>query len=414
MSTQKDRSLPLSDPLDILLADIAVRIQLSPSNYRKAVSRYETINSYIEREDSPLYDHVELFYPQGSMAINATIASRLTTDHHDIDIVAQLNLPENSAPRIPLDLLFQAIKGGPGSRYYSCTKRQTRCVTVEYADGMHIDITPAVRRWDHPERESMIFHHRPEEAENPGFHVISNPYGFAQWFIQCLPRTVEFTEAYAELSKSYELAVFAEAQQDPVPDQENLYQKPLDVIVLQLLKRFRNVRYDHRRGRRPPSIMLAKLIVDGSAPNGSLIDELHQQAVMIRQGFQETHFNNQLLAVRNPVCRDDIFTDRWPANLQEQQLFINDLNHFVDQLERLRSGCSLEEMRKIMGDLFGEQPALDVVTSYSEKLGHGIRQGSSLYVPGTGRVNPRSVAGTFLGAGSTAARSTPKHTFYGE
>jgi hypothetical protein len=414
MVTQNIKSLPLTESVDILLADIAIRIQLSPTNYAKAVSRYETINEHIEREGSPLHDRVQLFYPQGSMAINATIASRLTTDHHDIDIVAQLDLPENSTPRAPLDMLYKAIKGDPSSRYYDCTKRQTRCVTVLYADGMHIDITPAIRRVAYPERESAIFNHRPEEPGNPGFHVITNPYGFAQWVLQTLPRSVEFAEAYAELSRSYDQLIFAEAQQDPVPDQANLYQKPLDVIVLQLIKRHRNIRYDRRQGRRPPSIMLTKLVVDGSTPNSSLIDELHRQAIFIRQLFQNAHINNQLLFVCNPICTKDVLTDRWPANLQDQHLFIQDLDHFVEQLERLRLGCPLNEMQKIMSDLFGERPATDAISSYSEKMGRNIRQGTSSFVPGPGRITPAPAAGIVLATAPSVARPIPKHTFHGE
>ena len=125
---------PLSDPADILLADVAIRIQLSRTDYSKAEDRYRTINAWIERDESPLKDRVELFYLQGSMAIGATIASKLKTDEFDIDVVAQLDLPNNVSPWEPLDLLYEAIRGEPGSRYYSKTKRRTRCVTVDYSE----------------------------------------------------------------------------------------------------------------------------------------------------------------------------------------------------------------------------------------------------------------------------------------
>ena len=80
---------PLADPLDILLADVAIRVQLSRTDYNRSVDRYQTINNWIERDGSPLKDRVQLFYPQGSMAIGATIASKLKTDEFDIDVVAQ-------------------------------------------------------------------------------------------------------------------------------------------------------------------------------------------------------------------------------------------------------------------------------------------------------------------------------------
>ena len=63
-----------------LLADVAIRIQLSRTDYRKAEERYETLGNWIDRRGSPLEGRVQLVYAQGSMAIGATIASRLTTD----------------------------------------------------------------------------------------------------------------------------------------------------------------------------------------------------------------------------------------------------------------------------------------------------------------------------------------------
>ena len=107
----------LTEPTDILLADVAIRVQLSRTDYNKAVDRYQTINDWIERDGSPLEDRAQLFYPQGSMAVGATIASKLKTDEFDIDVVAQLNLPSDVLPHEPLDLLFKAIKErrGPGT-----------------------------------------------------------------------------------------------------------------------------------------------------------------------------------------------------------------------------------------------------------------------------------------------------------
>ena len=127
------RTIPpqLTEPTDILLADVAIRVQLGKTHYQMTVERYQKINKLIERDGSPLKDLVELFYPQGSMAIGATIASRLRTDEFDIDVVAQLDLPDYVLPHEPLDMLFEAIRGEPGSRYYKKTKRRTRCVTVD-------------------------------------------------------------------------------------------------------------------------------------------------------------------------------------------------------------------------------------------------------------------------------------------
>lgn len=90
-----------ADPADPLLADAAIRVQLGRTDYNKAVSRYGTINDWIERHGSVLNDRVELFDPQGSMAIGATVASRLRSDAFDIDVIAQLDFPFDVSPQAP-------------------------------------------------------------------------------------------------------------------------------------------------------------------------------------------------------------------------------------------------------------------------------------------------------------------------
>ena len=40
--------------LDVMLADIAIRIQLTPTDYQAAIDHYEAINEWIDREESPL------------------------------------------------------------------------------------------------------------------------------------------------------------------------------------------------------------------------------------------------------------------------------------------------------------------------------------------------------------------------
>src|SRR2546421_4579088 len=96
----------LTDVRDALLTDVAIRIQLSPSSYRLAVERVETLASWLDREGSDLAGRVRIVYSQGSMAINATIASCLKRDEFDIDAIVQLDLLPGTTPQQALDLLY--------------------------------------------------------------------------------------------------------------------------------------------------------------------------------------------------------------------------------------------------------------------------------------------------------------------
>jgi hypothetical protein len=191
---------------EILLAETAIRIELPPSLHGLAIERYEAIRTYIERNGSPLAGRVRIFYPQGSMAIRATIRSRKREEGFDIDIVAELILPFRTAPSAVLDLLFAAINGGPGSRYHDKVERNTRCVTVHYEDGMHLDITPSVLIDEGDPRHSMIFHAKLEEPASAHQRLEMNSYGFVEWFKARTPIDLSFVEAYAKKAYAFKKA----------------------------------------------------------------------------------------------------------------------------------------------------------------------------------------------------------------
>ncbi len=405
---------PLSEPVDVLLADVAIRIQLSPTDYRKAEDRYETLGEWIDREGSPLAGRVQLVYPQGSMAIGATIASQLRTDEHDVDFIAQLGLPRGTAPKTVLDLLYESIRGEPGSLYFDMVERRNRCVTVHYADKMHADITPMTRLLGRPERESNLFHNKPEAPSDPDLTLVANPYGFGEWFKAVTPVDHEFAEVFAKRVGEYErLVLVAKADSEEMPDRQPAHRKSKAVIVLQLMKRWRNVRFDTRKTRRPPSVMMAKLIADAANSTQTLSEELLYQARAMRDEISRWHSAGLRIHVVNPVCAEDVLTDRWPGSLHEQAAFVADLDDLIAKVERLIAGCSLEEMRAVMADLFGEAPTGDAFKAFNRRTGAAIEDGRSQHTPGSGRLN---LPGSGLVAGVAApslVRPTPRNTFFG-
>ncbi|WP_273878371.1 hypothetical protein, partial [Serratia liquefaciens] len=60
--------------------------------------------------------------------------------------------------------------------------RQTRCVTLHYADKMHLDITPGIRVADTTERESYIMHAKGPKPGHDDRLVDMNAYAFACWY----------------------------------------------------------------------------------------------------------------------------------------------------------------------------------------------------------------------------------------
>ena len=231
---------PASGLIDILLRDVAKRIQLPPSSYQTAVERYQTMDRHLNRESSAIKDMISRLYPQGSIAIGAVVSSKFDNDEFDVDAIVELHIAASSPPAAVLDLLHAAIAGEKGSRYHDMTRRQSRCVTVDY-DSMHIDFTPAVLMPSLLERTSTIFHANENDHFSKHYHKVANPWGFGEWFKTQTPLQVVFAED-AALRKTAE----------PLPDFARINEKSLPLIALQMIKRWRNGRYTNRNGRRMP------------------------------------------------------------------------------------------------------------------------------------------------------------------
>jgi hypothetical protein len=297
-----------SGVVNALLMDVALRVQLAPSQYRLAMQHYETLGHYLEREGSPLKGLVSRLYAQGSMAIGAVISSKFENDEFDLDVILELVVDAYTPPAVVLDTVFHTIKGDPGSRYYKVTRRNTRCVTVDY-DNMHVDFTPAVRLRDPRERVSNIFHAHEDDPIHRHRHVMANPWGFANWFEARMPAARFFAETV--LRKSAE----------PLPPLEQLNEKSLPLLALQLIKRWRNKVYDQRDGMRmPPSVVLSCLVGMNASVRLGLLEELTSQVNYIKAHLEAADRRGEKFYLMNPRCPDgDCFTDRWPESLEHQR-----------------------------------------------------------------------------------------------
>ena len=399
---------------EILLAETAIRIELPPSHHQLAVERFHAVRKYIERDGSPLHDRVRIFYAQGSMAIRTTIRSHKRKDGFDIDIIAELTLPPTMTPAQILDTLFEAINGEQGSLYHGKVERQTRCVTVYYEDGMHLDITPALLMDEGDPRKSVIFHAKVEEPPHAHRRLLMNTFAFCESFNARAPIDLSFVEAYARRAKLFDSRVVrADAQVKPVPAHSSTEGgKSSTVVALQLLKRNRNVRHVSRKGRRlPPSVMMATFASEAAAPGNSISGALDAISAKILTALEAAQARRERIDVRNPRCSEERFTDRWPEDLDAQTTYIDDLRLFRRQLAGVMSPTiSLEQKRDLLTAMFGEGPAKAVVEDYATRMGAAIKSGTRGVAP-SGRILTGAVAAPSI---ITPASAQPRpHTFFG-
>ncbi|WP_060849462.1 nucleotidyltransferase domain-containing protein [Methylobacterium aquaticum] len=406
---------PLEDPLDALLVDVAVRVQLPPGLHAKACGRGESVCNHIDRKGSPLEGRVLRFYPQGSMRIDATISTRGTDEEYDLDYVAELDEHHLAPPDAVLDLVHQALRDYPTRR---AVVRQTRCVTVFFADGMHVDVTPSALLPHGAERESHIFHANPEKPANEHSHVPMNAYGFGDWYNDRTPVERRFADAVNR--RIYEAAgteIRADAQFDEVPDQVPLIVKSVTTVALQLIKRHRNVVYAGETGRIPPSVMLSCIAGEVSSPGLPLSDMVIRLARAIARKLMAASARREKVSVVNPIFPNDQFTDRWPENRRQQDDYAAKLTELADGLEYIkRHGSSLEDTQDWLRDRFGSHVVASSIRRFNERTGRAVQSGEHAYTSRGRLYVPSRPALIGLG-GATAAATAPAravaHTFRG-
>ena len=187
----------------------------------------------------------------------------------------EVDVAPDADPEWVLDILYGAIRGEPGFRYHGKTERNSRCVSVTYAEGVTLDLMPVSRTPDGQPRAAVLFHYR---AAEPGraekrFHKPVNPWGFADHFNAVVPDDPAFAHRARLLREELTRQRFGDArptleekaETQPVPAPVPVEHKPPRVIALQLLKRFRDRRYrklDHAGRKRPPSVVLAALALE--------------------------------------------------------------------------------------------------------------------------------------------------------
>lgn len=399
---------PFDDPLDRILAEIALSIQLPPSLHDKAKERYEAVRRHLE-STAAFFEQVEHFYPQGSMAIDATISTRGTDDEYDLDIISQLG--GRFRHMTPLEILTEieaALADYPVQR----VKRQTRCVTLFYADKMHLDVTPALRIAGTLERESLIAHAKGPHRSADDRFVDMNAYGFAQWYESRTPLELRMAKEFHRRWLDHAgLATRADADVDNVPEQCDFIVKNTATLALQLLKRYRNIRYARYSGRIPPSVVLSYYAGLAAQPSMSLSAMLLRLASWIVRDIEQASLYGRLLHVANPIHKADVFTDRWPESIDQQDEFAQHLKELIHSLEAMRKGEMFPNtMMDILRGDFGDRVVTRAADQIATEVGGGIQQSRQVYTRRGGVLLPSAAVASSVNPAVANARP---HTFFG-
>src|SRR5579872_2976702 len=372
LSVATVRSLLLSeDPassLDDLLYRVCEELQLSSTRYDHAVDRYAAVCNWLEADGSPIASFRPTMYPQGSMRIGTTVRP-LVGDEFDLDFVCEFAAKSScfQTPLHILGLVYERLRSH--ETYKPLVELKNRCVRLNYATEFYMDILPAC----------------PDEVSGGGCLLVpdrqsrawkaSNPKGYANWFLQKC--------ALARIAGK----IFDKAE--PVPAQEDTEDKAPLKRVVQLLKRWRDIRYSANCENAPISMVLTTLAALHYSGQQSVVDAM----TAILDGIQ-----NQIEASRprifllNPTNQQEDLSERW-ENPKQYAAFVAGIRELRNKWSALVQARGLQNVSLLLEELFGE-PVKTAVKKQADEM-RIMRDRSNLRVASSGVITT-SLAGVSM------------------
>jgi hypothetical protein len=369
--------LERANAFDGLLFKICETLQLSPTQHGKAEDRYKAIAKVIDGPSSPFVHLSSNMYPQGSMRLGTTV--KPLEGPHDLDFVCEFTVSHKLVnPMALLDEMYQLFNDH--GVYGGMVEKKNRCVRIVYKDVFWLDILPACR--DDINGGTCV--QVPDREQ--GKWTPSNPIGYAKWFEESSHRTIVCFDD----STRY-LVIKASSSVQPIPDLQATEEKTILQLIVQLLKRWRDIHYADSSFP-PISIVLTTLAADIYTGVQSIALGLLEVLEGIVSRLDAAHALGRRLEVPNPVHPEEDFSERWDHNPKAYLEF----NDGIRKLAKAwRDICMLHgNPNRPLETLFGE--AVNTTLIKEAKVLQGMRETNQLGIKSSGVIVPASSAVTSM------------------
>ena len=288
---------------------LANHVNLNQARLDRLEDHVRAVSEYLA-SNLPGYQHVER---QGSFALGTIIKPVRESQEYDADLLLLMEYrPENDAADYIEDV-YACLR--EHKHYRTIARRKTRCVMLDYAGDVHLDIVPCISFDD-----TQYICNRDTDEFEP-----TDGTGFRDWFND------RNRETGGNLKR-----------------------------VTRLLKYMR----DHKGNFTAPSVLLTTLIgntVDGTGDFGSVPDALHTVMSRIDDFLQA---NPRMPAIANPALPSEDFTRKWD---QGKYAHFRDMFHTYtrkvdDAYAEQDHNRSVKKWRAVFGDEFGKLRAAKVTT----------------------------------------------------
>ncbi len=307
-----------------IITALAAAIEIPDEAYRTATARYEDLGKWLSEKTAHCHNFAPKISCQGSFRLGLVTRPINEEEEYDLDLACQLTAGFDKSQHSQKELKrligtdLEAYR--QARRIEQATEEKNRCWRLSYKDQLkfHMDVVPCLlatggRR---SELRELMEHFGLNEAvarsaanltvditdrtaENyaaisPDW-LVSNPDGYALWFVSRMKLAQPLLENFARQSQV--------ASIDEIPVYR--WKSPLQHAI-QLLKRHRDVMFEDNLAAKPISIILTTLAArayQGEADLAATIERILTQ--------MEVLVNPDRPRVPNPMNPEEDFADKW-------------------------------------------------------------------------------------------------------
>ena len=380
-----------SEQFSLLLESIAEALDIPERHYKQAIKRYESIGTWLEREESGVACYSPEIYPQGSFLLGTVTKPVSGAEEYDIDLVSELNLQKTQISQKTLkELVGNEIKSyAHANNMSSRPKEGRRCWTLNYAESaqFHADVLPAIPDAEAFKQLIELYRYTMPVGSNhaiaitdnthPNYAEInsdwprSNPKGYAEWFRSRMQ--IRFDAARRSFAESRQLRV------EDVPEYK--VKTPLQRAI-QILKRHRDIWFDENQSAydekaKPISIIITTLAAHAYNNEADLQQALLK--IVAEMSHHIEYYDNDVALIRNPVNPLENFADKWQEYPIRKACFMNWLEQAQSDLTHALAKSDIQSVGKLLKQGLGGQIVDKAMRNLSEgKIHYGSTLAASL------------------------------------
>ncbi|HIP11150.1 MAG TPA: nucleotidyltransferase [Arcobacter sp.] len=389
------------------LVIIGKSLDLTPTQYRLAESRYKAVGKWLSNGEYCLFGTGKRqcfkdgdIYPQGSIRLETTVKP-IGQNEFDIDLVFFTpNISsDNITPKFLKELIGNRLK--EHETYKNMLTETNRGWCINYADEFHLDITPSLDKQDEPYNTSELV--ADSKLKN---YMTANPKGYSEWFDNS-SLVIPVFKMTRELFKS-ELAFSMESRtiNDSVAEIESLPEhEPTKLLLkrfIQIFKRHRDIMFEGKADA-PISVIITTLATKSylfCIQNFNYDNEYDLMLDTLKYMKKYIDIKYGLYWIENPTINSENFAEKWNEKLIKKRNFDTWHDNCNQFFNKFHIDMGQDVFLDSIEEGFGRKPTELIREKYIQKLDDN-------------RKNELIKASATVTATSTPIKAK-SNTFYGE